>query len=478
MLGLHRLRSDRADYYLADLATELPAGSPPPSWLGHLPRLMGLDQMVERDGLEAMLGGRHPVTHADLRGRPSGTGGFDLTFTVPKSVSLLYGLGGDPVARQVMEAHAAAVGGAVRYLEQRAWTVRRGSGEGRRVCMAGGLAGAAFLHGVNRNEDPHLHTHVVVANVACDSDGRWSICDDRGLRAHQRAASAVHDAHLRAELTERLGLRWQSAGPAQPIDIAGLSPLMIGEFSSRAAQIRGHMAAVGAHRARGGRVAWAATREAKVLGGTRADLLADWRRRASAIAEGAADLDRALCAAASSARARPAVDEHRFAAALAAAPSGTAARRDVVAAFGTSVWEGVRAPALSELVDLWHPGPGVAHHDPGESVGAVGGVAEARLPVGAVLPRPYQLRALGPRPAEPRHHRVWHEAAQAMEGYRRQWGVPRAMEGLGVDDRIAGFGRMPDAQLVQYLRTVRHLDAARRHLRWQPVVARELGRGR
>lgn len=478
MLGLHRLRSDRADYYLADLATELPAGSRPPHWLGHLPRLMGLDPMVEREELEAMLGGRHPVTHADLRGRPSGTGGFDLTFTVPKSVSLLYGLGAESVARHVMEAHTAAVVGAVRYVEQRAWTVRRGSGEERRVCVAEGLAGAAFMHGVNRNQDPHLHTHVVVPNVACDADGRWSICDDRGLRAHQRAASAVHDAHLRAELTERLGLRWQSAGPAQPIDIAELSPLMIGEFSSRAAQMRGHMAAVGAHRGRGGRVAWAATREAKVVGRARADLVADWHRRADVIAEGPADIDRVLYSAASATRGRSAVDEHRFAAALAAAPSGTAARRDVVAAFGVSVWEGVRAPALSQLVDVWHPAPGVASHDPGESVGAIGGVAEARLAVGAVLPRRYQLRALGPRPAEPGDHRVWHEAAQAMEGYRRQWGVPRAMEELGVDDRMAGVGQMPDAQLVQYLRTVRHLDAARRHLRWQPVVARELGRGR
>ena len=60
----------------------------------------------------------------------------------------------------------------------------------------------------------------------------------------------------------RLGLRWVEA-PGLRAEVAACPRSLLGEFSSRSADIRRHMAEQGSHSARGARVAWAATRARK-----------------------------------------------------------------------------------------------------------------------------------------------------------------------------------------------------------------------
>ena len=134
---------------------------------------------------------------------------YDLTFSAPKSASVVFALGGEETARSVVGAHVAAVDEAVRYIERHGLGAVRSTGGGEReVIETTGFAGAAFTHGVSRNLDPHLHSHVVVVNAVHGVDGRWSSIDGRGLDAHRRAAGAVYEAHLREELTSSLGVRW------------------------------------------------------------------------------------------------------------------------------------------------------------------------------------------------------------------------------------------------------------------------------
>src|SRR5438309_7647624 len=54
--------------------------------------------------------------------------GLDLTFSAPKSVSVLFGLGDDRVAAEVRAAHAAAVTQTVDYLEGLCARASRGRG--------------------------------------------------------------------------------------------------------------------------------------------------------------------------------------------------------------------------------------------------------------------------------------------------------------------------------------------------------------
>ncbi|UGS37204.1 hypothetical protein DSM104329_03619 [Capillimicrobium parvum] len=95
--------------------------------------------------------------------------GFDLTFSAPKSVSVLFAAGGEQVRRAVVDGHEAAVRDALGYLEREAVQVRRGAA-GAIKEHAGGLIAGAYRHRTSRAGDPQLHTHVVAANLAQGAD--------------------------------------------------------------------------------------------------------------------------------------------------------------------------------------------------------------------------------------------------------------------------------------------------------------------
>ena len=97
--------------------------------------------------------------------------GFDLVFSPPKSVSLLHALGDEETRRAVNEAHLSAWQAALGYLEDEACVTRRGRNGVHRE-HAGGFVAAAYQHRTSRAQDPHLHTHVIVANMAQSPERR------------------------------------------------------------------------------------------------------------------------------------------------------------------------------------------------------------------------------------------------------------------------------------------------------------------
>jgi hypothetical protein len=137
---------------------------------------------------------------------------FDLTFSAPKSVSVLFAVGDGVLGRALVEAHEAAVDAAVGYVEREACRVRRGRGGVRRE-VGEGFVAAAYRHRMSRAEDPQLHTHVVAANMARGEDGRWTALDGTPLYRHAKAAGFLYQAHLRAAVRERLP--WALGGGAQ-----------------------------------------------------------------------------------------------------------------------------------------------------------------------------------------------------------------------------------------------------------------------
>ena len=110
MLGIHGVGRHRADYYLSDLGPELPAPEPG-RWAGGAAAGLGLEGALGAADFHRLLQGRHPRT-----GQPIGSGrttvaAFDLTFSAPKSVSVVFALGGEAAARRVVAAHIEAVDG-------------------------------------------------------------------------------------------------------------------------------------------------------------------------------------------------------------------------------------------------------------------------------------------------------------------------------------------------------------------------------
>jgi conjugative relaxase-like TrwC/TraI family protein len=464
MLGIHRLSPTGADYYLADLAQELPpGGARQVEWVGGASAKLGLDGAIHPDHLRSLLDGHHPRTGSRLGTGRANVPGFDLTFSAPKSVSLLMGLGGADVAGMVVEAHGEAVSGALSYLEAHGVSARRSTQSGREVIPTSGVVGASFTHGVNRNLDPHLHTHVVVANLVHGVDGRWGALDGRGLSAHRVATSAVYGAHLRAGLSRRLGVQWDHIPPLR-FEVSGVSPVLRGEFSSRAADIHRQMHEWGSHSPRASRLAWAATRQSKPRGVQFDDLSLEWTRRADAADPAGPSVAGTL----GPDRDVEPLNEHRFRAVLSLSPDGAARRRDVVTAFSTAAGSGAPAATVGRLSDLWL--------DP-RTQGEVG-VAEPAGPLRPLVPGGHLLRALGPRPVDPDAHAVWRDAAMAVETFRQHWGVTTSADALGVDALASGLAGVPVNRLVDHLRTAQHIETARRRLGWREPRSIEMERGR
>jgi conjugative relaxase-like TrwC/TraI family protein len=298
VLRLSKLGPGREQYYLQTVGLE-----PPGEWMGRGPQSAGLFGPVGAAELTSFLSGRDPRSGEVLgtsRNRVRVTG-FDLTFAAPKSVSVLYGLADGPVSDQVKEGHRAAVSAAISYMEDRALGVRRGRRPDRTVEPLDGAFGAAFLHRTSRALDPHLHSHVVVANLGCGPDGRFSALDGRGIYAHAGAIGALYHVQLREELRARLGVEW---GPLDRgrADLAGISSEVRRGFSQRAAAIEADLTAYsttesaplrrGGHRAV--ELASLKTRQQKDLSVGADDLRPVWRQRAIELGLGPARLESVL----------------------------------------------------------------------------------------------------------------------------------------------------------------------------------------
>ena len=214
--------------------------------------------------------------------------GFDACFSAPKSVSMLFAVGEDNIGAQVFAAHDAAVVAALGYLERHALFVRRGHAGTRRV-RAQGLIGAAFRHRTSRAGDPQLHTHVLIANLTLGTDGRWGTLDSRCLFRHARSAGFVYQAHLRHELSRRLGVRW---GPVRQgcAEIEGVPATVLRAFSRRRDQITKQLEVRGQSSAAAAQVATLATRSPKDYDEDHRALRAEWIARAAGLDFEAADV--------------------------------------------------------------------------------------------------------------------------------------------------------------------------------------------
>ena len=244
MLSIGKLGAGQHSYYLGKVAEGAEdyysgEGEAEGYWLGDAARDLGLEGKVDADQLVAMLTGRNPLD-GELLGLKTAPGrepvpGFDLTFSAPKSVSLTWALGGHPVAGQVKEAHAASVAEALSYLQRQACWTRRGKG-GAEFVHGNGFLAAAYAHRSSRAGDPQLHTHVLISNATKGPDGRWSRLYHPAIYEHAKTASYIYEAHLRHELTHRLGVEWQPVEKGIA-DIRGFGKEELRRFSTRRAEI-------------------------------------------------------------------------------------------------------------------------------------------------------------------------------------------------------------------------------------------------
>jgi conjugative relaxase-like TrwC/TraI family protein len=364
----------RDDYYAG-------RGEAEGRWMGAGATALGLEGDVDADAFGALIAGTDPTSGEVLRAGP-GRGrvcALDLTFSAPKSVSVLFAIGDAQTSRALVEAHEEAVGAAVGYLEREACRVRRGRG-GRIELAADGFVAAAYRHRMSRAGQPQLHTHVVAANLARGSDGRWSALHGYPIFQHAKAAGSLYQAHLRAAVRDRLP--WACWGEVRNgmAELDGVPRGVLAHFSRRRAEILEWLDAEDRSGRQSAEKAALATREPK------ADPvpLAPWceRVRAEAAEHGFARQElAALTRDRERPRSRP-VDLDRLGALL-AGPAGLTAQRNSFAA----------RHAVAELAAAHPRGAGVGEVERGverflarsDVVAIAGGSGERRYTTASLL---------------------------------------------------------------------------------------------
>jgi len=174
------------------------------------------------------------------KGRPQAVTAFDLTFSAPKTVSVLWALGGDQIRDTIQAAHEVAWRDALAYFETEVAATRLGTGGVAQVDVDG-VTVAAFEHWFNRAGDPQLHTHLAVsAMVRTSATGRWRRLDSRAMYRAAASVGEIYTGSLLSRLSDDLGVgvrhREGRGGRLLP-ELEGVDDRLIEAFSSRAAQV-------------------------------------------------------------------------------------------------------------------------------------------------------------------------------------------------------------------------------------------------
>ena len=232
---------ERDGYYAKDDPEHLKASA----WAGKGAEALGLAGPVDPDVFRDVLEGTVPDGSGRRLGRPGKNGsithrpGRDLTFSAPKSVSLVAMLGNDAA---VAAAHDAAVKRTLAWLE--ATTIQTRMKEPETGCLvhAGDqkMVAATFRHEISRNLDPQLHTHAVVANMVQGADGKWRTMSNETLYRRQKLIGMVYRSELARGL-EALGYRVEKTHADGRFEIAGVPRPVIEAFSTRRAEIEAAM---------------------------------------------------------------------------------------------------------------------------------------------------------------------------------------------------------------------------------------------
>lgn len=268
--------------------------------------LANLWEMSERSDDD---GSKHLV--AVPRRRVIGNAGYDITFSLPKSMSLLLALSDQEISQRCEQIYGEQIGRTFGWLESRTSYQMRGhhgGGKSAEVMPSSGFLGWSMVHrsarpvGGHQLGDPHWHMHISIANLCRAEDGKWATvaAGGRDLMQHAPAIDQIAKALIRHELTQQMGVRWVRSERTGAWEIAEIPDATVLAFSKRGIAIREVLAELGidaaAASAQARRIAEADSRGAKTeaVSGSDAELRTWWLAEAR---EAGIDVEAQLAAA-------------------------------------------------------------------------------------------------------------------------------------------------------------------------------------
>ena len=195
--------------------------------------------------------GFHPRTGDKLTRNAGGDArcpAYDLTFNADKTVSALWAIAPPELRGEIERAHNDAVRVALEDTVQKYCSYTRiRDKDGEIKVLPADIMAAMFQHGASRSNDPHLHTHCVILNVArAHHDGKWRALHGNPLFSWPKAAGAAYRAELAWLMRTRLGIAMETHGDDHDLTrIAGVPEDLIAQWSKRDAEINDTAARLG-----------------------------------------------------------------------------------------------------------------------------------------------------------------------------------------------------------------------------------------
>ena len=277
MLSVSAVRSAKgaAGYFAADNYYTAGDAETSGEWFGKGAALLGLEGKVDQAAFEALLEGILPDgSRVGVAGRHRA--GIDLTFSLPKSWSLIALVGGD---RRIVDAYRAAVKDTLAWAERNAAEARVEVKGRERVVATGNLVAALFEHDTSRALDPQAHLHAVIANVTRTPDGNWHALRNDKFWSLNTLLNSIAMAGFR-ERIEALGYRIADRSKHGNFEAEGIGRNMIMAFSQRRQQILAKVAEMRSRTPEAFAAATLMTRDKKAPDVDRASLGATWRESA------------------------------------------------------------------------------------------------------------------------------------------------------------------------------------------------------
>lgn len=210
-------------------------------WFGKGAEHLGLSGQIDRQAFFEILNGKVEGQELGKWVKNEKTGekerehrpGTDMTFSAPKSVSLMAEVYGK---RDVREAHEAAVKKALGYIETELARTRQTENGKTEAVQTGNVTVAMFRHNTSRNLDPQTHTHAVIMNATRREDGQWRSLTNEEIFNAQRVIGAIYTSEL-AERLQAQGYDLRRVDEKGNFEIAGITREQVEHFSQRRAEI-------------------------------------------------------------------------------------------------------------------------------------------------------------------------------------------------------------------------------------------------
>lgn len=220
-----------SDYY-----TKEQDGGVTSQWNGKGADALGLQGNVSPSTFKDLLDGKLPdgqqLGRTTKDGQIEHAKGWDLTFSAPKSVSIMALVAGD---KRLIEAHQSAVKTALSFAEKQFVRTRVTENGITRHEQTGNATFASFLHKTSRALDPQLHTHNPIMNATLSKDGKWRSIDSSAIYENSMAIGGVYKMEL-AALVKELGYETEK-GKHGNIEIKGVDKDLMDAFSKRRQEI-------------------------------------------------------------------------------------------------------------------------------------------------------------------------------------------------------------------------------------------------